>query len=73
MSHHSQIHSSAVVGHILRKPDCSTVPTPRCPNCSGLMVLSHKFHATPEGPRMRHYHCRICKIGVTQVDDEDVL
>ena len=36
------------------------------------MVLSHKFYATPEWPRMQHYHCRACMIGVTQVDDEDV-
>src|SRR5436190_16858041 len=50
----------------------SLVPAlaPRCPICSGPMVLSHKFYAEPDGPLMRHFHCKCCKVGLTQADEE---
>jgi hypothetical protein len=47
------------------------VPTPRCPNCVGPMVLSHKFQPEPDGPRMWHFHCKSCKVGLTQANDDD--
>jgi hypothetical protein len=51
------------------RPDVMQVPTtPQCPNCSRQMVLSHKFYAEPGGPQMWHFHCRSCKVGVTQAE-----
>jgi hypothetical protein len=43
---------------------------PLCPNCSRPMVLSHKFYATPGGPQVWHFHCRVCKIGLSQAEKE---
>jgi hypothetical protein len=44
------------------------VSTPQCPNCSRDMVLSHKFYAEPDGPRLWHFHCIACKIGLTEAE-----
>jgi hypothetical protein len=55
-----------VPDHMMQIP-----PTPQCPNCSRQMVLSHKFYAEPGGPRMRHFHCVTCKVGLTQAEHEE--
>jgi hypothetical protein len=47
------------------------VPTPRCPNCSGPMALSHKFQPEPDGPRMHHFHCTMCKVGLTVAEKDN--
>jgi hypothetical protein len=44
-------------------------PTPQCPNCSRHMVLSHKFYVQPGGPRMWHFHCTRCKVGLTEAEN----
>ena len=47
--------------------------TPLCPNCARPMVLSHKFYAHVGGPQLWHFHCTICKVGLTEAEKEQEL
>jgi hypothetical protein len=48
------------------------VATPQCPSCSCDMVLSHKFYAQPGGPRLWHFHCTVCKVGLTEAEKQEL-
>jgi hypothetical protein len=62
----AHIHTEAPPTLMIQVP-----PAPQCPNCSREMVLSHKFYAEPGGPQMWHFHCTVCKVGLTQAEQED--
>lgn len=47
--------------------------TPPCPNCARPMVLSHKFYAEVGGPKLWHFHCTVCKVGLTEAEKEREL
>jgi hypothetical protein len=47
--------------------------TPSCPNCARPMALSHKFYAHIGGPKLWHFHCTICKVGLTEAEKDQEL
>ena len=44
---------------------------PPCPNCQRPMRLSHAFQTEPGGPRIHHYNCQHCGVGITEAGEDD--
>jgi len=59
-----------VLGHT---PVMKVAHAPACPNCARPMVVSHKFQARAGGPRLWHFHCTFCKVGLTEAEKDTDL